>query len=86
MNFAMIIPKKLEIWYVSTDTYVASENIPLSTKAFLILLMSAFFLQKMFYFQFLCDRRILLMKFKFYRLCVQNPGSGLLQIANKLEK
>ena len=46
MNFAMIIPKKLEIWYVSTDTYVASENIPLSTKALLILLMSAFFFAK----------------------------------------
>ena len=34
---------KLEIWHVSTNTYVVSENIPFSTKAVLILLMSIFF-------------------------------------------
>ena len=34
---------KLEIWYVSTQTYVISENIPYSTKTPLILLMSEFF-------------------------------------------
>ena len=34
---------KLEIWYVSTHTYVVSENIPLSIKNPLILLISAFF-------------------------------------------
>ena len=38
--------KKLEIWYVSIQTYVISENIPFSIKALLILLMLAFFLQK----------------------------------------
>ena len=36
---------EIEIWYVSTNTYVILENIPFSTKNFLILLMSAFFLQ-----------------------------------------
>ena len=36
---------KLEIWHVSTNTYVVSENIPFSTKAVLILLMSIFFAQ-----------------------------------------
>ena len=30
-------------WYVSTHTYVVSDNIPFRTKALLILLMSAFF-------------------------------------------
>ena len=35
--------QKLEIWYM-TDQYVVLENIPFSTKGFLILLMSAFFL------------------------------------------
>ena len=29
---------ELETWYVSTHTYVVSENIPFSTKAILILL------------------------------------------------
>ena len=33
----------LEIWLVSTQKYVVLENIPFSTKALLILLMSAFF-------------------------------------------
>ena len=32
-----------QIWYVSTHTYVVSENISLSTKTTLTLLMSAFF-------------------------------------------
>ena len=36
----------LEIWAVSTNTYVVLENIPFSTKTFLILLVSGFFLQK----------------------------------------
>ena len=34
---------KLEFWYASTHIYVVSENIPFSTKALLILLMSTFF-------------------------------------------
>ena len=34
---------KLEIWYVSRHTYAVSENIPFSTKTFLILQMSSFF-------------------------------------------
>ena len=34
------------MWHVSTHTYVVLENIAFSTKALLILLMSAFFLQK----------------------------------------
>ena len=34
---------KLQIWHVSTHTYLVSEIIPFSTKAVLILLMSAFF-------------------------------------------
>ena len=37
---------KLEIWYVSTHTYVVLENIPFSTKNPLILLISAFFASK----------------------------------------
>ena len=36
----------LEIWYVSTHPYVVSENITFSTKAPLILLMSAFSCKK----------------------------------------
>ena len=35
--------QKLNIWYVSIHTYVVSGNIPFSTKAFLILLMLAYF-------------------------------------------
>ena len=34
-------------WYVGTHTYVVSENIPFSTRNLLILLISAFLLQKM---------------------------------------
>ena len=37
---------KFEIWYVSTHVYAVSENIRFSTKALLILLMSAFFFAK----------------------------------------
>ena len=37
---------KLEIWYANTHIYLVSENIPLSTKTSLILLMSAFFFCK----------------------------------------
>ena len=37
---------KLQIWHVSTHTYVASENIPFINKALLILLMSAFLYKK----------------------------------------
>ena len=33
-------------WFVNTHTYTVSENIPFCTKALLILLMSAFLLQK----------------------------------------
>ena len=39
------------MWYVSTHTYVVSENIPCSTKAFLILLISAFFCKKSTFFE-----------------------------------
>ena len=38
--------QKLRIWHVSTHSYLVSKNIPFSTQATLILLMSAFFLQK----------------------------------------
>ena len=38
--------KKLEIWYVSTHAYVIPQNIRISAKACLILLMSVFFLKK----------------------------------------
>ena len=41
---------ELEIWYVSTHTYVVSEKISFSTKALLILLMSVFFCQKSTFF------------------------------------
>ena len=41
---------KLEILYISTYTYVVSENIPFSTKALLILLMSATFCKKSVFF------------------------------------
>ena len=37
-------------FHVSTHTYVVSENIPFSAKAFLILLMSAFFFKKSVFF------------------------------------
>ena len=37
---------ELEIWYVSTSTFLVSENVPFTTKTPLILLMSAFILQK----------------------------------------
>ena len=40
------INKKLKAWYVSKHTYVVSENMPVSTKILLILLMSAFFFGK----------------------------------------
>ena len=43
----------LETWnlvHKDTHTYVVSENIPFSTKAVLILLMSAVFLQKIAFF------------------------------------
>ena len=36
----------LKIWYISTNTFVVSENIPFSTEALLIWLMSAIFGQK----------------------------------------
>ena len=39
-------PMNLTRTYISTHTYVVSENIPLSTKAILILMMSAFFCKK----------------------------------------
>ena len=39
----MLETSNLEIWNVSTHTFLVSENIPLSIKALLILMMSAFF-------------------------------------------
>ena len=39
-----------------------------------------------FYFQFLQNKRFLLIKFKFYRPCVWYPASRLLQIGHKSEK
>ena len=36
----------LEIWFLTTKTYVVSESIPFRIKTSLILLMSAFFVQK----------------------------------------
>ena len=65
---------KLKIWYVSTHRYLVLKNIPFSTKAPLILLMSTFFLQKISNF---CT---------FYRPCVRNSATGLLRISHKLEK
>ena len=41
---------KLKIWYVSTHKYVASENMLFSSKISLILMISAFFLQKSAFF------------------------------------
>ena len=40
----------LEIWHVSTHTYVVLENIPFSTKTLLILLMSTFFCKRSLFF------------------------------------
>ena len=40
----------LKIWYVSTQTYVVSENIPFSTKTPFIFLMSTFFCKKSAFF------------------------------------
>ena len=37
---------KLEFWYASTHIYVVSENIPFSTKALLIFLISISFFKK----------------------------------------
>ena len=42
---------KLQIWYVSRHTYLVSENIPSSTKALLIFLMSAFCVQSQHFLQ-----------------------------------
>ena len=36
-----VLPECIEIYHVSTDSYLVSENIPFSTKAFLILLILA---------------------------------------------
>ena len=36
----------LETWYINTNTYEVLENIPLSTKTLLLLLMPAFFFDK----------------------------------------
>ena len=41
---------KLEIWYVSTNRYLVSENIHFSTRTPLILLTSAFFGKKLVFF------------------------------------
>ena len=38
--------QKLEIWHISTLSYVVSENIPFRTKALLIFLMSIIFCKK----------------------------------------
>ena len=43
--------QKLEIWHVSIQTYLVSEYIPFSIKTLLILLISAFFSQKICIFQ-----------------------------------
>ena len=40
----------LQIWHVSTHLYVVSEYIPFSTKALLILLMSAIFAKNQRFF------------------------------------
>ena len=81
-----------ENWHVSTYPYVVSENIPFSTKAFLILLMSAFFCKEIAFFDQnstfthsneSCVRDNLVL---FYRLCVWNSTSRLLQICHKLKK
>ena len=44
------INKKLKVWYVSKHKYVVSENMPVSTKILLILLMSAFCSKKSAFF------------------------------------
>ena len=43
--------KKLDVWYISTYTYVVPGNIPLSAKACFILLMSVFFFKKKNFFK-----------------------------------
>ena len=74
---------KLEIWYVSTDTYLVSENIAFSARISLILLKSTLIcilnnsmraVLKIFYFcfQFLLDERLLLMK-----LSIMTHASGI---------
>ena len=40
----------LQIWHIRTDKYLVSENIPFSTKVLLILLMLAFFCNKLAFF------------------------------------
>ena len=42
--------QKLQIWHVSTHSHVVSENTPISTKAPLILLISALFCKKSAFF------------------------------------
>ena len=81
------------MYYVSTHTYVVSENTPFSTKYLLFLLMSTFFAKNnftqsnsvravleifQFCFQFLLDKRLLLMKM--YVLQTMRPESSI-QIA-----
>ena len=46
LSLCLELCQKLEIWYVSTHTYIVSENIPFSTKLLLILLMPAFFCEQ----------------------------------------
>ena len=41
---------KLEKWHVRKNPYLVSENMPFSTKALLILLMSAFFRKQLAFF------------------------------------
>ena len=60
---------KLQIWYVSTHTYVVLENIPFSTKTTLILLMSAFIIKNITFTQGISMRAALeILQFRFQLL------------------
>ena len=50
LTYAGRVRKKLHMWHVSSYSYAVSENITLSNKAFLILLMPAFFCNKSAFF------------------------------------
>ena len=50
-NLCQIYGNLRQIWRVGTHAYVVSVNIPFSIKAFLILLMPAFFCKKSAFFQ-----------------------------------
>ena len=93
--------------YLSSHTYIVSENVHFSSMTPLILLMSAFLCKKSSFlskiallfkvwelcwrffrsvFSFCKIKGNYWWQCKFYRPCVRNPASWLLQIGHKLEK